>query len=347
MCDMSFSQNSVIARSRSVYGKSLTAEELSKLCGKRSVAEAAEFLRNTPRYHDALADIEPSTIHRGQLEALLDRAVFDIFDSFRRFDLTESSWFFRSIIARLETEQVLIAVQCVADGSTDSYISALPAFLIEKSKLKLLELGRAQSFTDIGRVLAGTHYGDILSPILIEAQAAGGINIRECERRLYTDYYLSCMKQLEKNCKGSAKTELKRVFLRSIDMKNVVTCCRMKAFGATPQTASEQMIPFKYRLGSEAVEQLMKQPDIDSIAHQLAALGFRTDGTAEFAAVEQLTERISLEYFRRTMRLSRNSSTVYYCLTECLENELHNVKTIIEGIRYGVPGKEIMEMLVI
>ena len=95
------------------------------------------------------------------------------------------------------------------------------------------------------------------------------------------------------------------------------------------------------------VEDLMKQPDTDSIRRSLEQIGFRTDASAQFAAVEQLTERISLEYFRRTMRLSRNSSTVYFCLIECLETELRNIKTIIEGIRYGVPADGIMEMLVI
>ena len=130
-------------------------------------------------------------------------------------------------------------------------------------------------------------------------------------------------------------------------MKNVVTCCRMKAFGFTPEAAAAQMIPFRYRLSREAVEDLMKQPDTDSIRRSLEQIGFRTDASAQFAAVEQLTERISLEYFRRTMRLSRNSSTVYFCLIECLETELRNIKTIIEGIRYGVPAGGIMEMLVI
>lgn len=346
MHDMSFSQNSVIARSRAVFGRSLTAAEFEQLCAKRSVAEAAEFLRNTPRFHDALADIEPRTIHRGQLEALLDKAMFSIFDSFRKFDFTQSKWFFKSIITRLETEQLLIAIQGVADGSTDSYITSLPPFLIEKSRLDLLSLGKANSLDDIRNMLSGTRCGSILDPLLSEAKS-GKINIRECERRLYTDYYLATMKELDKNCSGSAKTELKRAFLRSIDMKNVVTCCRMKAFGFTPREASAQMIPFKYRLNAEAIEQLMKQPDTGSIARELAALGFRTDSSAEFAAVEQLTERISLEFFRRTLRLSRNSSTVYFCLIECLDNELHNVKTIIEGIRYGVPAREIMEMLVI
>ena len=343
---MSFSSNSVIAKSRAVYGKSLTPEQLTALSEKRSVAEAAAFLKGTERYGEVLASVIPSTVHRGQLEALLDKTIFAIFDNFRRFDYTESRWYFREIIARLETEQILCAIQGVADGSTDSYIAALPAFLIQRSRLDLLELGRAQSFADVLRILDGTEPGQLLKPLLSEA-AGGRLNIRECERRLCTHYYISCMKMVEKNCRGSQKTELKRVFLKSIDMKNVVTCIRMKAFGFDADEASAQLIPFRYRLTPEMVERLMKQPDIQRVEAELESMGFRTDGRASLRTVEQLTERISLDFLRRTMRLSRSSAAVYFCLIECLENELHNIKTIIEGIRYGVPPAEIREMLVL
>lgn len=344
---MSFSSNSVIARSRAIFGRSLSAEDYAQLCAKRSVAEAAAFLKNTPRYGAALAGVNAQTVHRGQLEALLDKTVFSIFDSFHRFDFTESKWFFHAMITRLEAEQILRAIQAVASGSTDSYIAAVPTFLNNSSKVDLLELGRSEKFSDISRMLAGTEYGRLLQPLLTEAENKGKINIRECERRLYTYYYIFCIKMVEKSCRGAQKAELKRAFLRSVDMKNVVTCCRMRAFGYDAGEAAEQMIPFRYRLSREAIEQLMQQPDINSIEAQLADIGFRTDSPAQFQTVEQLAESISLEFHRRTMRLSRNSSTVYFCLIECLEAELNNVKTIIEGIRYGIPGSEIKQMLVI
>lgn len=344
---MSFSSNSVIAKSRAVYGKSLTREQLFALSEKRSVGEAAAFLKGTVRYGGALAGVNPATVHRGQLEAILDKTIFAIFDDFRRFDYTESRWYFREIVARLEAEQILCAIQGVADGSTDSYIAALPAFVSEHSALDLLELGRAQSFGDISAILSGSAQGKLLQPLLTEAEKSGRVNIRECERRLFTRYYLDCMKNLGKNSRRAGNTELKRVFLKSIDMKNVVTCVRMRAFGFGADEVSAQLIPFRYRLNAEAVERIMQLPDIPRTEAALAELGYRTDGKASFSTVEQLTERISLDYFRRTMRLSRSSATVYFCLIECLETELRNIKTLIEGIRYGIPAAELREMLVL
>lgn len=347
MCDMSFSSNAVTAKCRAVFGRSLTAQDYAQLCEKKNVAEAAAYLKNTARFSAALSGVDPQTIHRGQLEARLAESVFGIFDSFRRFDFTESQWFFREIVTRLEIEQILIALQGVANGSTDSYITALPPFLIERSHIDLLALGKAHSFEDIGSQLAGTDYGRILQPLLGTVGSGGRFNIRECERRLYTHYYLSCMKSVEKSCKGSKRTELKRAFLKSIDMKNVVTCCRMRAFGFDAGTAQQQLIPFRSRLSREVTEQLMQQTDISKIEARLAEIGYRTNGEAQFGTIEQLAERISLDYLRRTLRISQNSATVYYCLIECLEIELRNVKTIIEGIRYGLSGNEIFQMLVI
>ena len=344
---MSFSSNSVIAKSRAIFGESLTAGDFSQLCDKKTVSEAAAFLKNKPRYAQTLAGVNPQTVHRGQLEVLLSKTVFDILDRFRRFDFTESKWFFREILMQLEAEQILLAVEGIADGSTDSYIAALPTFLISRSHIDLLELGKAGSFGDISQMLSGTKFGKLLEPLLAEAAVTGKINIRECERRLYTHYYISCMKMVEKSCKGAQKTELKRAFLKSIDMKNVVTCRRMMAFGFDADSAQRQMIPFKYRLNSDAIERLMKQPDIDRVEAELAELGYRTDSSAQFQTIEQLTERISLDYLRRTLRISRSSATVYFCLIECMQIEVRNIKTVIEGIRYGLTGSEIMEMLIL
>lgn len=344
---MSFSSNSVIAKSRAIFGRSLTAEDFAKLCDKKTVAEAAAFLKNTPRYEEVLAGVNPQTVHRGQLESLLSKSIIDLLDRFRRFDFTESKWFFKEIIMKMEAEQILFAIESVSESSTDSYIAALPPFLISRSHIDLLELGRATGYGDIAGMLNGSKFAGLLEPLLTEAEATGKINLRECERRLYTHYYISFMKLVEKSCKGAQRSELKRAFLKSIDMKNVVACHRMRNFGFDAGYAKSQIIPFKYRLNSEAIERLMQQPDIDRVAAELAELGYRTDDTAQFRTIEQLTERISLDYLRRTLRISKSSATVYFCLIECLDIELKNVKTVIEGIHYGLSGAEIMEMLVL
>lgn len=344
---MSLSSNSVIAKARAVYGKSLKSEDYAKLCSASSVAEAAALLKQMPRYEKALKGIDPQSIHRGQLEALLRKATFDVFERFHSFDFSDSRVFFRYIIMELETEQILTAIECVSSKTPQRYIASLPIFLVKHSQTDLIALGKAQRFSDIAECLATTPYAKILRPLLIEAEGSGSININECERRMYTFYYMSAMKTAEKKYKGKTLDELKRAMLKSVDMENVVTCYRMRAFGADKDKLKESLMPFKYRLNDEATERIMQLESVARIEAELQRLGYRTDTPAQFDTVEQLTETISMNYLRRTLRLSQNSAAVYYALLECLKIEQRNVKTAIEGIRYGLASSEILEMLVI
>lgn len=344
---MSFSSNSVIAKARAVLGRSLTAEDYMQLSAKENVPDVCTYLKQTARYGKALAAVNPQTVHRGQLEAVMRRSVFDIFESFHRFDYTESKNYFKYIVMQLEIEQILAAIQCVASGSTDTYIAAMPMFLMEHSSVDLPALGTAGNLIEAVHILDGTQYSSALHEPLTAAAETGKLNICECERRLYSMYYMKLLKAIEKSHKGSEKKELKRAVLRSVDMENVVSLHRYTLFfGADAESVKSELIPFKYRLSSEAIERLAAEKDIGKIAAELESIGYRFNSDVP-NTVELLTERISLDYLRKTLRLSQSSSVVYFALTELLEIELKNIKTLIEGIRYGLDGGVILNMLVI
>ena len=134
---MAFASNSVIAKARAVYGRTLTAEDYSQLASKDNVADVCAYLKQTPRYAKTLASVNAQSIHRAQLESLVQRSVFDIFESFHKFDYTDSKGFFNYIVTELEIEQILLALQNAASGSSVDFVAKLPGFLIEHSKVDL------------------------------------------------------------------------------------------------------------------------------------------------------------------------------------------------------------------
>ncbi len=343
---MSFSSNSVIAKARAIYGRSLKAEDYAQLCSKTSIAEAVAFLKQTERYRELLSGINPQAVHREQLEDLLNKFIFDIYEKFHRFDYSDSRVFFRYIVMQLMADQILVAIEGVAAHAPDRYISSLPAFLISHTDMDLLSLANAESFLDIAELLADTPFGKVLRPLLIDAAESGKINILECERRLYTHYYLSSIKTADK-LYGKKGGELKKALLKSIDMENVVSVCRMRAFGSSSEAVGDVLLPFKYRLSEEMVDRLLQLNDISRIEQELDNLGYHFNQPAEFDSVEQLTEQISMVFLRRILRLSKSSGAVYYALVECLRIEMKNIKTAIEGIRYGIPSGELLSMMVI
>lgn len=343
---MSFASNSVVAKARAVFGKSLTAEDYSQLVSKETVADVCAYLKQTPRYAKALTPVSPQSVHRAQLEALVQKSIFDIFESFHRFDYTKTKGFFNYIISELEIEQILLALQNAASGSSVDFVAKLPSFLAEHSRVDLIALGRAGSLIEALELLRGTSYEKVIGGLIVAGAETGSFNISECERRLYNQYYLKMLKAVEQNYKGAERKELKRAILRAVDMENVVTLYRYaRIFGTPAADIPGKLIGFKYRLSAEVIERLAAQKDVNKIAAELASVGYGINGEVP-PSVEQLTERIGLGFMKKTLRLSQSSSVVYFALAECLAVELKNIKTIIEGIRYGMKGSDILNMLV-
>lgn len=345
---MSFASNAVIAKAKAICGYSLKPEDYRLLAAKESVADVCAYLKQTERYGKALASVNSQNIHRGQLEATLKKAVFDIFERFHKFDHTKSREYFKYIVLRLEIGQILAALQSVAGGSSVQYIASLPLFLTEHSRIDLAALGMADSYSEAAEILRGTVYEKLVCPALVEAESSGTLNICNIERRLYTQYYINMLKTVEKTSKGSEKKDLKRLIIGLIEMKNVVTIYRYtRMFGTDVQDAKNALIPFKRRLSDEEIEYLASMDNISKIAARLDELGYGLHSQEIPQTVEFLTEKINLDYLKKRLRLSQSSSVVYLAFTELLEVEFRNIKTVVEGIRYGLDGNAILDMLVV
>lgn len=344
---MSFAGNAVIAKARAVCGHALTPEDYTLLSARENVADVCAYLKQTERYGKALSSVNPQTVHRGQLEAILRKSAFDIFERFHTFDHSESKVFFGYIVMQLEIEQILSALQSVASGVSMSYIAALPVFLTDRAQVDLAALGLAKSFFEASVILHGTVYEKSVCPALAEAASTGRLDICKIERRLYTEYYMRMLKTVEKDYKGSEKKDLKRLILSMIDMRNVVTLYRYTLFGTGANGARDALIPFKRRLSDETIERLAAERDISAIAAELDKIGYGLHSQEIPATVELLTDRISLGRLKKTLRLSQSSSVVYFAFMELIGIEIKNIMTIIEGIRYGMDGGAILGMLVV
>ena len=344
---MSFVSNAVLAKSREVYGRRLTAEDYSRLASMKTVPDVCEYLKQTPRYAEALAQVNSRTVHREWLEELLKGAVYGVFESFHIFDYSSCNSYFKFIVARLEIEQIIAAVSAIISGGSDYYIAALPAFITKNSKVDLLALAGAGNIGKAAEILRKTMYcsGKNLKKMLEQAAGTGELNLPEFERELYSEYYLALLNSIEKRFFGREKREFKTAVLKTIDMENVVTSYREARFsGISSEENRALLIPLKYRLSADEIEELAKEKSVEKIALLLEKKGCHGSNSG---TIELLTDSISFNSLEKTIRLSRSPAVVYFALTQCLSIELNNIKTLIEGVRYGLNGSDILKMLVL
>ena len=60
--------NAITAKARAIYGKRLTKEDYNNLLHKRGVSGVVAYLKTTEKYRATFANVNETTIHRGQVE---------------------------------------------------------------------------------------------------------------------------------------------------------------------------------------------------------------------------------------------------------------------------------------
>ena len=73
----SLSANAITTKAKAMYGRRLRSEDYHALVHKKSVAEIAAYLKNETDYASTFANVKESEIHRGDLEALLKKDMFE------------------------------------------------------------------------------------------------------------------------------------------------------------------------------------------------------------------------------------------------------------------------------
>ena len=68
--------NAILAKTRAMYGKSLTETDYKQLMDCRNVPEVAAYLKSRTSYRSALTGLNETEVHRGQLEPMLRQNLY-------------------------------------------------------------------------------------------------------------------------------------------------------------------------------------------------------------------------------------------------------------------------------
>ena len=342
----SLSSNAITAKARAIYGKRLTAADYHELLNKRSVAEVAAYLKQTPGYSEFLTEIIESQVHRGQLEAMLSRCRLSRFSSLCHYDFSPKRGFFRYAAIDIEVGLILQAVVLLNSNTPEKIINAAPSFMADYASFDFIALSHIQDFSGLLEVLKQTPYEKLLRPLAAEN---GKINLSRCELVLKTYYYQSLLDLIDQNYRGKVRKELREIVLIEIELINLSLIYRLKRyFKRTPEQIKTRLLPFSYKLNGRALEELL-QPEGDDkniIRSRLSVYSSKMQDVS-FNYVEDYTHRLLFILTRRMLRFSPAAPIIFYSLITLLNIELENLTVLIEGIRYGHNPAEIQKILIL
>lgn len=345
----SFSNKAIATKARAMYGAGVTAADCEELVKKRSVGEVAAYLRDNTHYREVLTQVDPSAIHRGQLENFLRSLSYIQYRRLIAFDFGQQS-FYRYRYFRDEIQQVVNLLRYLsgkgqgqASGQYDFHYDQR---LADQTTYDLEKLVAVGSWQELLEFFGDTPYGKILRRF--PPDPSGQIDLMGCEQALSTYYYKWMLTAIDREFSGGAREALRKMTYERIDWENLTQAYRLKRFFHSDEAfIRRSLLPFRTP-SQKVIDQLIGAGSTQELHAILDRNGFvpegqdTKDGFIESVALIQREKQS-----RRDLRNSPYPAVVLQAYMTHLEIELEDLINIIESVRYGLPPEEIRSMLIL
>ncbi len=338
--------DAITAKARAIYGKRLTKEDYNNLLHKRGVSGVVAYLKTTEKYRSTFANVNETQIHRGQVEQLLAKEVFELYTKLCRFMSADKDSFCNYMIKELEIKQIVSALTYINADYREGYLWEMPAYLIDYLSFDLMKLSKAKSYEEVLEVISDTPYYKVLKPLLNGSKKGEGLD--ECAVALYSYFVKWAFKAIDKEYKGEEAKSLKEIFLRQSDLSNIIICYRKRSlFNEDKEQIKKSLYEYYYRVSPAVIDDILSQQDSDK--KLLALLNkFFLKNKIEYDPMflEIAVRRYNNSFFKKQLNFTSNGTMALYSLMGLCQVERSNLQKIIESARYDRSPEETEKLLV-
>lgn len=343
----SFSSNAILAKARAMYSKRLLEKDYEELLKQNSIKDIVNYLKVNTSYNETLKDIKDNEARRGQLEALLDKEVFNRLTRLMRYAPKKDMSFYRLGVTELEIHLLLTKIRLIISKYYTGYEIDIPDYLNKYAHFNIYELMAANSYETVLEAVKGTKYYPILERFKPKDETdTVDTNLLELEFKQI--YYREYIDTINKMCTGKKRKDLLTMVNTSIELQNITKIYRLKKyFDASPSQIRGTLFLEYSRIPQKMMDELIDCEDADILLQKLAESPYKLYvGDDDFVYIEYYTEKIRYHLAKRFMRFSTNSQMVYLAYKFVYQIEIDNLKHIIEGLRYGENPQRIQSMLI-
>lgn len=335
--------SAAVAKAKAVYGTLFKKEDYENLVHRNSVSTAVSYLKGTPRYAAVFSGYDGAALHRGQIEQLLGKSVFESYCRIRRFS-SSSGAVMDFYLKEREAEQLSKAIAAVAAGTQERFYLAFPDYLMNRVGFDPKAAAQAKNGKALLAALRGTVFEKPLTPLLSGEE----IDLNRCVTAVHACLLSWTFTELNKSCRGKELERLKSFFLRRADSENLLTCYRLKRFfDEDSERIKTLILPYRYRVKPREIDDaLSAQEPSEALLRLLTERCVSRNIAIEDDSPETGIARENYEYFRHRLALTSNEAEALYALMILLDTERTNLQKIIEGIRYSVPPQEIEKFII-
>lgn len=336
--------SAAVAKVKAVYGTLFKKEDYENLLHRNSVSTAVSYLKGTPRYGAVFSGYDGAALHRGQIEQLLGKCVFESYLRIRRFSFSDGAAMDFYLKER-EAEQLSKAIAAVATGTQERFYLSFPDYLMDRVGFDPKAAAQAKNGKALLAAIRGTVFEKPLAPFL----GGEALDLNRCVTAVHACLLSWTFTELSKSCRGKELERLKSFFLRRADSENLLICYRLKRFfDEEPERIRSLILPYRYRVKAREIDDaLSAQNPSEALLRLLSERCVSRNIAVEEDSPETGIARANYEYFRHRLALTSNEIEALYALMILLDTERTNLQKIIEGIRYSIPPQEIEKFIIV
>lgn len=342
----SLSTKAVLTKVKAMYGRMLTMQDYEQLMHKTSVPACAAYLKSQTAYSAVLRDVQETQIHRGALEALLNKAVFEQFTRLARYAGHGNRFLFEYFMSRMEIRLILNCIRLFGADGQNAFMQSVPGYVVPHLSFDVLALGNVHTYDALLQALRGTPYHKVLDPL--RPREGEQPSLALVEHALYSYYFENTFSIVEKHYRGSTAKELKTILAAQAQLFNVRAIYRLKCyFGGDEEQIRAVLLGYKSRLPKRTIEALISAQDAGAMLDILANSKYGAYFDKEhFIYIEDSTGKIRFDLAKRYLTFSQNPPTVFVAFMLLREFETENLINIIEGVRYQQDITQIRPLLI-
>lgn len=332
----------LVTKTRAMHGGLLSEEELIRLSEYETVEEFIAFLREYGSYAPIYQSHE-EIAHRAQVEAVIDDSLYSDYGKLYRFANGQQRKGLEIIFLRYEINVLKNCLKYACQGQGGKNLSYLNLFFAEHASFDTEAVTGAKNMTELLQALSGTGYEAFFRRLQDNAE----MTYADYAIQLDILYYRTAWKLKDKLKEREMRDIYTRVLGTEIDWLNIMWMYRSKRFFARSQTdIYADMIPIRYRLKKTELKELLETGSLEEFVEILGRCAYFTERDAVVKLGDEITFRRIMDktYQKVCQKYPMSLASILMYLYD-KENEIDVLTTILEGVRYRIPAREIQELV--
>lgn len=337
--------SAVAAKLRAMYSRILTTEDYELLMNKPRVTDVFLWLKDNSAYGEILNSMSESSVHRGQIERVFSRALFNDAHSISLMLSRNDKRMLEAVLAKTDIQIIKRVIRSI---HTHIPLDLGTVKAIYKNEhvgipFSLEAVLTARTYDELAEALRETPLYKVIRPFLEEDLTS----TFELENALDQYYFTMLNKSADAYLSGQDRKKTKEFLAADADIHNLLRSYRYKRYYSySGENMLAHLFPNKYKLRPGFWEKLA-----DSDVRNFRELAMETKYKGLFMGEDDTgwyreASQTMADRFRNHFRKDPYNFTAVFSYLYLKEIDIQNLITITEGVRYSLDPKEIRGYLV-